>query len=367
MIISFKKRIYRIIIFIISIYSKIFLNNNKYDRTIVIFDFVNENYQAMKIIDEVSSDSIVFTNQKSKQKINGIIPIKIKSNSILFLFKVIPFLTKSNLVICDNYFPFLAGYIKPTKQKLIQIWHADGAIKNFGLKSKEINSKTNFEIANYQNIYSKFDKYICSSDEMGEAFVSNYGVDHSKIKIIGSLKSEYLLSMKEKNKTKIIDENKFLQNKKILMYAPTFRPYQYDYKKVIEKIYSEFGKDYIIIIKYHPKIKNKYCENFFNYKIDELISITDLFITDYSSTFFKYNSVNKNGMTFLFWDDFDRYSKKISINEKFLEDNIFRACSCISQIRQKIKEVDLINEMKAKNNSENVESVKKNFIKEILN
>ena len=54
-------------------------------------------------------------------------------------------------MICDNYFPFL-GAIKKKNQVFIQIWHAVGAVKRFGLEEHKISSCTKADLKRYKNV-----------------------------------------------------------------------------------------------------------------------------------------------------------------------------------------------------------------------
>ena len=86
------------------------------------------------------------------------------------------------------------------------------------------------------------------------------------------------------------------------MFAPTFRgngvkTAHYDYSWIsLKKIQEKLEKDYVFIIKMHPFIKNKYKEtiesSFFldlseEREINDLLFITDILITDYSSVIFE--------------------------------------------------------------------------------
>ena len=91
------------------------------------------------------------------------------------------------------------------------------------------------------------------------------------------------------------------ENENILLYAPTFRedykhdPYDIDFDKLKNKLLQVTGKEWKILIKLHPKIKdprqlikeNKNTIDANGYvDIQELIISCDLLITDYSSVMF---------------------------------------------------------------------------------
>ncbi|MDD5934723.1 MAG: CDP-glycerol glycerophosphotransferase family protein, partial [Clostridiales bacterium] len=107
-------------------------------------------------------------------------------------------------------------------------------------------------------------------------------------------------------------------DKKILLYAPTWRDNSY-YDKASYKmdapldydlLYEKLSKDYVILIKYHYMVKEKLdfskYHGFYrvmdsSYDISELYLVSDLLITDYSSVMFDY-SILKRPMIFYVYD-----------------------------------------------------------------
>ena len=100
------------------------------------------------------------------------------------------------------------------------------------------------------------------------------------------------------------------ENKKIILYAPTFRDDQhsaetgYIYKPNIDfdKLYKELSKDYIILFRAHYLVSNQF--DFKKYQgfiydvskvddINDLYIIADILATDYSSVFFDYANLKR--------------------------------------------------------------------------
>ena len=105
------------------------------------------------------------------------------------------------------------------------------------------------------------------------------------------------------------------------MFAPTFRgsgqksaTYDFDVFE-IEKLYEALKEDYIIISKLHPFIKQHMeipdeCKDFVidlseEREINDLLFVTDILITDYSSVCFEYSLLNKPMIFFAY--DLDDY------------------------------------------------------------
>ena len=110
------------------------------------------------------------------------------------------------------------------------------------------------------------------------------------------------------------------QETHILLYAPTFRKnkslnvYDIDYSLLKRVLGNKFGGKWNILVKLHPNISGlefdlpNYVINASLYPdINELYCITDILITDYSSSIFDYSILKRPA--FLYAKDIDEYSK----------------------------------------------------------
>lgn len=114
-----------------------------------------------------------------------------------------------------------------------------------------------------------------------------------------------------------------LENKEVILYAPTWKGEVVSKpRNDIEQIYSDinkleekFGDEYKILVKVHPFLYKYAIEEPMltgklisdTFETNELLSVTDILITDYSSIFFDYLVTNKP-ILFYMWD-YDDYNK----------------------------------------------------------
>ena len=109
-----------------------------------------------------------------------------------------------------------------------------------------------------------------------------------------------------------------------MLFAPTYRGrkiedagYNFDYAN-LDELQNELGDEYAILTRWHPAlqrnikkgIKKKFCCNHVldmsEYKdVNELLVITDVLITDYSSVIFDYFFMNKPIIYFVY--DLEKY------------------------------------------------------------
>ena len=207
------------------------------------------------------------------------------------------------------------SHIKVRKgQELIQLWHGAGAFKKFG------HSRESSDLKRIHKGYKKYTRVITSSEAIRPCYAEAFSVSMDKVKATGIPRTdiffdkEYINSKKEE----LYQEYPFLKGKKVILFAPTYRGTQfsdahYGIEKLdLEEIYSIFSKqNYIFIFKWHPFLYNKIEESktreYDGYKkhpdfyydlskerdINDLLLVTDILITDYSSVIFDYVFMNK--------------------------------------------------------------------------
>ena len=214
----------------------------------------------------------------------------------------------------DNFFP-LAFMDFKSENTIVQLWHAPGASKKFGgsvdIESrgilKEISKNTDYLIVTSKNIIGHY----------AEAFQ----MSEDKIKPLGLPRMDYYFENHDLDKLKADFCRKFNVNpdKKIILYAPTFRDEE-KYNNVFDyldlKDFNErLGDEYVLALRLHPKIKNFYKDDISSkgQYVDvsgfeseqELMLISDILITDYSSIMIEYSALDKPTVFFTY--DLDEY------------------------------------------------------------
>ena len=202
--------------------------------------------------------------------------------------------------------------------KVIQLWHAPGAFKKFGASSDVKSRNILAEIS--QNI----DYLITSSEDIEDYYSEAFQINKSKIKSLDLPRADYYFKNHDLDKLRSNFNFKYpiAENKKIVLYAPTFRDNPEDNNVFnfldLEKFNKELGEDYILVLRLHPKIKKffkdkievnqKYvdCSDFKNEQ--ELLLISDILISDYSSIMIEFALLNKPIIFFTY--DYDTYMSK---------------------------------------------------------
>ncbi len=215
-------------------------------------------------------------------------PLKVLS---FFLVKSRLLATSKYVFLNDNFMPM--GKLNFRKETVItQLWHGEGAFKKFGLHIPQPEDLRKREIA----ANKKLTYVVCSSEGIKNIYAEAFGVAKERVLPLGAPRLDCLLNEenKEKAKKKILSLYPQVKDKKIILYAPTFRDDAERDKKLLdsfnpEKLLQELGKEYFLFIRLHPQVHTaradySCAEDVTDYEdVRELVLASDILITDYSS------------------------------------------------------------------------------------
>ena len=190
-------------------------------------------------------------------------------------------------------------------QTLLQCWHGT-PLKKLGLDIQVGNHPTSSLMAMHfaYKWEGKRCKYFLSpSAYASNCFITSFGLDKSKILELGYPRNDDLVNHKDDKSylNQIKESLGIKQNKKVILYAPTFRDDDFVAGKHVavnqldnEKFKEHFGSDVQFLFRGHyfaqvEQPKDGFFINVSDYpSINDLLLISDEVITDYSSLFFDY-------------------------------------------------------------------------------
>ena len=114
--------------------------------------------------------------------------------------KSIYHLATSKYVIVDNYYGFLAATNFKPEVECVQLWHASGAIKKFGLEDSSVQFRTKRAKERFLMVYSRFHKIIVGSDTMAQYFMNAFGVKGENILRTGIPRTDFFYNQNEKER-----------------------------------------------------------------------------------------------------------------------------------------------------------------------
>ena len=156
-----------------------------------------------------------------------------------------------------------------------------------------------------------------------EKFSHAYEMPQQKVLVLGLPRNDELVY---NNNPGIIKELKaqlgIAPNKKVILYAPTYREYQRDSKKNsifslpinIGKWEERLSEEFVILFRAHPDVvkvlnilEDDFVKDVSSYPhINELMLVSDLLISDYSSIFFDYSILERPMLCFAY--DYEQYN-----------------------------------------------------------
>lgn len=230
----------------------------------------------------------------------------------------------TNSILGDKAYPFP----KKKGQIVIETWHGSLGIKRFDPEHYKSS-------ASWPEAMKRTGKLtdICLSNSTFEnmVFTDTYW-QNSRILTIGHARNDVFFPSYEEQRAKWKDnfckQYNVDENAKLAIYGPTFRDdhnfqvYDMNYEEVLAALRDRFGGDWKLLLRFHPTVskesKKKYHdtedENIINVTdypdIQELLAISDVGITDYSSWIFDF--VLSRKPAFLYANDMALYTEERS-------------------------------------------------------
>lgn len=192
------------------------------------------------------------------------------------------------VVICDNFLP-VSSCKKRKETTVIQLWHGCGAFKKFGYD-------TAGDIPAFYkgNVYRNYDIVTVSAPGCAPHFQSAMRLPGKVFRPLGVCRTDKFFrdSYNRACRKLFYEKHGEAKGKKVVLWAPTFRGNPADPKleqyEDIQKLSAQLPKDVFVIVKVHPHLAKKYPYDNSSLITDQLLPVTDLLITDYSSILFEY-------------------------------------------------------------------------------
>ncbi|WP_028784052.1 CDP-glycerol glycerophosphotransferase family protein [Thalassobacillus devorans] len=242
-----------------------------------------------------------------------VIPFDLKRHPIQFI-KSIYHISTCRHVFIDNYFGFLAAAKFRKNVKCVQLWHAAGAVKRFGLKDPSTKYRSAKAQARFKKVYQTFDHVVVGSEKMAAIFKESFGLADDRMLRTGVPRTDFFYDKNviERVESSLHRQYPILQNKKVILYAPTFRDHQLTNPNIqlnLQHLYEELNEEFVLLMRLHPAVKANLSNSYPDFVIDvssypnmnELLVVTDILITDYSSIPYEF-SILERPMIFYSYD-----------------------------------------------------------------
>jgi CDP-glycerol glycerophosphotransferase len=225
--------------------------------------------------------------------------IYVKRLSIKYYY----YLAKARYWVNNQNFP---TYLKKRPgTTYVQTWHGT-PLKKMLFDIENVQGRTDDYVERVHQATKNWDYLISPSPYASKAFRSAFRYEGNICEIGYPRNDIFYRTEKLTVAERVRNSLKLPENKKVILYAPTFRDNQtngankftFDMHLEFEKMKEKLGHDYILLLRMHVVIKNKlvipeelrdFVFNVSHYPdIQELYLITDVLITDYSSVMFDF-------------------------------------------------------------------------------
>ncbi|MCX3306019.1 CDP-glycerol glycerophosphotransferase family protein [Bacillus sp. NEAU-CP5] len=263
-----------------------------------------------------------------KKELEGIGSFYLNEKHPLHLLKAVLILFKSKVVITDNYFLMTSVLNRRPQTTCIQVWHANGSLKKFGLEDVTNQNRPASDISRFKKVYRSFDFVTVGSDAMADVFKKSFGIRDGQLLKTGiPLTDVYYEEHKPELKHK--------WPKKIILYAPTFRDYDMQSFRLPfteEQLTNALNGEYMLLVKLHPAVlhqisasfESELIKNVSDMRLHDLLKAADILITDYSSVPFEFALLNKP--IFFFTYDLEEYDQKRGLIDNYTSVIPGKAC-----------------------------------------
>ncbi|MBS4178114.1 CDP-glycerol glycerophosphotransferase family protein [Bacillus sp. FJAT-49731] len=242
--------------------------------------------------------------------------------TVLEIIMLAYYVATSRITLIEENYPMVSPLKIRKKSELIQLWHGAGAFKKFGYSrmgqpgGPKLNSKD----------HRNYTKAVVSSKNVVSQYAEGFDIEEETIYPLGIPRTDIFFneSYKTEKRNEIYEEYPFLKGKKVILFAPTFRgrgrkEAHYPIENLdFDKLYKNLKDEYVFVFKLHFINLNKvtipyqYADFFYDFtnyrEVNDLLLVTDLLITDYSSICFEYSLLNKPMLFFA--HDVEEYISK---------------------------------------------------------
>ncbi len=207
---------------------------------------------------------------------------------------------------------------KKKNQFYIQTWHSSLALKKI---EGEVENMLSPQYVKEAKNDGKITDLMLANNTYTENLIRKYFWYDGNIMKVGLPRNDIMFKKEEKIIEKVYSYFNIERDIHFVIYTPTFRQnkegiefYKFDYDKVCNSLEKKFGCKYAVLLRLHPnvsKFKNElnYSDKVINASdypdIQELLAVSDITITDYSSTMFDSSMFGK--IVFILAKDLEEY------------------------------------------------------------
>jgi CDP-glycerol glycerophosphotransferase (TagB/SpsB family) len=224
-------------------------------------------------------------------------------------------LRTSRLVVVDN--AYLPVHVAPHRAatEVVQVWHAEGALKRFGLDAIRPPDEPERTF-----LHRHYDWVVTSGEASREAWSRALRTPVERVLALGSPRTDFFFddAALAEARAGIVAAYPILAGRRVVLYAPTFRGRGRAKRPSagldIARLRAALPDTDALVLKTHPNLDRRLVPTQgFDVIVDqqldlnELLAVTDVLITDYSSSIFDVALLRRRLL--LLVDDLEAYKR----------------------------------------------------------
>ncbi|MFB7633775.1 CDP-glycerol glycerophosphotransferase family protein [Streptomyces sp. NPDC056149] len=206
----------------------------------------------------------------------------------------------------------------------IQTWHGS-ALKNMGFDQPSLKAQTRQQQAEQQGSLDRFDRFLCRTEHDARTLAKAFRLKEKTLLRVGYPRNDALVRARleeaesgHRERGPLAAELGIPADKKVLLYAPTFRKAGGRHGRFalpfdVERFADEFGDRYVLLVRSHylnhvvlpPTVQGRVIDVSARHDITPILELADGLVTDYSSVMFDYALLDRPLVFFTY--DYDEY------------------------------------------------------------
>jgi CDP-ribitol ribitolphosphotransferase len=233
--------------------------------------------------------------------------------------------TAKVVVVDDYYFPLYV--VTPREGTIaVQTWHASGAFKKFGYSVGDKGFGLDAATADRIRIHSNYDVCLIGSMNAAPAYAEAFGQPLERFRAdLGIPRTDVLFGEERTAATIASLRQRYAipTDRRVILYAPTFRGQRVTEARFptdldLALLHERLGEDHVVLVRSHPLVHEdaRPGASLGGFAIDvsdhpdvnELLLVSDVLVTDYSSVIFEYALLGRPMLFFA--PDLDAYERE---------------------------------------------------------
>ena len=235
----------------------------------------------------------------------------------LFLLRSLYHIATARVAVTDTYSIPLCVLHHKKQLKIVQIWHALGAVKQFSYQCLDRPGGRSSAVAEQMCMHRNYDYILCTSQATRAFYAQAFQTPPERILPIGMPRVDYIQRPDPDIRERYLAQRPELRGKKLLLYLPTFREGVDQGVAAMVEQSRQWRDRAALLVKPHPLSRfplppeHRTGKGWSTY---DLMKICDAVITDYSASSLEAALLHKPVYFFLYDKEDYLYNQGLNID-----------------------------------------------------